>query len=161
MNDQQSKQIECLYIQMYNMLYEYARSVLGNETQAEEAIQEVFRIACQKPADVCESINPQGWMVLTLKHVISNMGRSQFIETRALAKYSSLHPDIANSLPTQIEVELLYNDIADTEEFHMLKEMTIEGLSYPEMAQNRGISIEACRKRMQRAKEFLRKVVKL
>lgn len=161
MNDQQSKQIECLYIQMYNMLYEYARSVLGNETQAEEAIQEVFRIACQKPADVCESINPQGWMVLTLKHVISNMGRSQFIETRALAKYSSLHPDIANSLPTQIEVELLYNDIADTEEFHMLKEMTIEGLSYPEMAQKRGISIEACRKRMQRAKEFLKKVVKL
>lgn len=161
MNDQQSKQIECLYIQMYNMQYEYARSVLGNETQAEEAIQEVFRIACQKPADVCESINPQGWMVLTLKHVISNMGRSQFIETRALAKYSSLHPDIANSLPTQIEVELLYNDIADTEEFHMLKEMTIEGLSYPEMAQKRGISIEACRKRMQRAKEFLRKVVKL
>lgn len=161
MNDQQSKQIECLYIQMYNMLYEYARSVLGNETQAEEAIQEVFRIACQKPADVCESINPQGWMVLTLKHVISNMGRSQFIETRALAKYSSLHPDIANSLPTQIEVELLYNDIANTEEFHMLKEMTIEGLSYPEMAQKRGISIEACRKRMQRAKEFLRKVVKL
>lgn len=161
MNDQQSKQIECLYIQMYNMLYEYARSVLGNETQAEEAIQEVFRIACQKPADVCESINPQGWMVLTLKHVISNMGRSQFIETRALAKYSSLHPDIANSLPTQIEVELLYNDIADTEEFRMLKEMTIEGLSYPEMAQKGGISIEACRKRMQHAKEFLRKVVKL
>lgn len=161
MNDQQSKQIECLYIQMYNMLYEYARSVLGNEMQAEEAIQEVFRIACQKPADVCESINPQGWMVLTLKHVILNMGRSQFIETRALAKYTSLNPDIASVLPTQIEVELLYNDIADTEEFHILKEMTIDGLSYPELAKKRGISIEACRKRMQRAKEFLRKVVKL
>lgn len=161
MSDQQSKQIECLYIQMYNILFEYAKSALSNETLAEEAIQEVFRIACQKPAAVCESINPQGWMVLTIKHVISNMGRSQFVETRALAKYSSLNPDIASALPTQIEVELLYNDIADTEEFHMLKEMTIEGLSYPEMAQKRGITVEACRKRMQRAKEFLRTVVKL
>lgn len=161
MNDQQSKKIECLYIQMYNMLFEYAKSALCNETLAEEAIQEVFRIACQKPTDICGSINPQGWMVLTLKHVISNIGRSRFIETRALAKYSSLNPDISSELPSQIEVEVLYNDIADTEEFRMLKEMTIEGLSYSEMAQKRGISIEACRKRMQRAKEFLRTVVKL
>ena len=53
-----------------------------------------------------------------------------------------------------------YDDIADTEEFKLLKEMAIDGRSYLEMADSRNISIDACRKRVQRAKETLRKKIR-
>ncbi len=160
MNPRQSKEIEYLYLQMYNMLFEYARSTLSDERRAEEAIQEVFRIACQKPEAVCACPNPQGWTVQTLKYVMLNMERNEQSINRTLVKYSALNEGDSMTVPNQVEVELLYNDIADSEEYLLLKEMTFEGASYAEMAQRRGITVEACRKRMQRAKSCLRKKLK-
>ena len=58
MNAEQRKEIEQLYMQMYDMLTAYARSSLSEEALAEEAVQETFRIACQKPEDLCDSPNP-------------------------------------------------------------------------------------------------------
>jgi len=60
----------------------------------------------------------------------------------------------------KLGVEVLYDDIADTEEFKLLKEMAIDGRSYLEMADSRNISIDTCRKRVQRAKETLRKKIR-
>lgn len=48
MTAEQRVQIEELYLQMYNGMMAYARSSLSEEALAEEAIQETFRIACQK-----------------------------------------------------------------------------------------------------------------
>ena len=42
-----SKEIDRLYLQMYPMLFEYARSSLSNDALAEEAVQDAFTIACQ------------------------------------------------------------------------------------------------------------------
>lgn len=161
MNAQQNKEIECLYLQMYNMLFEYAKSLLPDEEAAEEAVQEVFRIACQKPEAVCACPNPQGWTVQTLKYVLLNMERNRQAINRTLAKYTAFSEDDTMALPNQMEIELLYNDIAESDEYRLLKEMTFEGATYAEMAQRRGITVEACRKRMQRAKSYLRRRIKL
>lgn len=157
MTELERSEIERLYLQMYHFLYEYANSVLASDNLAEEAIQEVFRIACQKPEAVSGSPNPQGWMVNTMKNVISNTLKSQAAANRAMASYAM--NNIEEMIPDQIQVDLLYNDIADTEEFRIMKEMTISGRGYPELAKERGISVEACRKRVQRAKEFLKKKI--
>lgn len=157
MTELERSQIELLYLQMYHFMFEYGNSILSSESLAEEAIQEVFRIACQKPEAVHDSPNPQGWMVNTLKNVISNMLKSQAAANRAMASYAM--NNIEEMIPDQIQVDLLYNDIADTEEFRIMKEMTISGRGYPELAKERGISVEACRKRVQRAREFLKKKI--
>ena len=68
-----SKEIDRLYLQMYSMLFEYARSSLSSDALAEEAVQDTFIIACQKPEALCESPNPEGWLVNTLKNVLSNV----------------------------------------------------------------------------------------
>jgi len=47
MNAQQHREIEKLYVEMYELLLAYARSSLKNEALAEEAVQETFRIACR------------------------------------------------------------------------------------------------------------------
>lgn len=155
------EEIERLYLQMFSLLFEYARSTLPNNALAEEAVQETFRIACQKPEALCASPNPEGWLVNTLKNVICNMERSRNIAKRILRGYFAVHITELTATNDRVGVEILYDDIADTEEFKLLKEMAIDGRSYMEMAESRNISIDTCRKRVQRAKEKLRKKIQL
>lgn len=155
------EEIERLYLQMFSLLFEYARSTLPNNALAEEAVQETFRIACQKPEALCTSPNPEGWLVNTLKNVICNMERSRNIAKRILRGYFAVHITELTTTNDRVGVEILYDDIADTEEFKLLKEMAIDGRSYLEMAESRNISIDTCRKRVQRAKEKLRKKIQL
>ena len=157
MNTAQSNLIERLYFEMYDMLLIYARNSLDEDSLAEEAVQETFRIACQKPEHLFESPNPKGWLVNTLKNVIRNMKRSRESAQMLLSKYLAVQTkDIAFS-ETKVGLEVMYENVADTEEFKLIKEMAIDGRSHLEMATDRGITVAACKKRVQRAKETLQK----
>ena len=57
-------------------------------------------------------------------------------------------------------MRLMYENVSHTEEFKLIKEMAIDGRSHLEMANARGITISACKKRVQRAKEMLQKKMK-
>ena len=161
MNPRYSKEIDRLYLQMYSMLFEYARSSLFSDTLAEEAVQDTFIIACQKPEALCESPNPEGWLVNTLKNVLSNTKRSQNIARRILLEYFATNTNEISTTNDSISLDIIYDNIADTEEFKLLKEIALDGLSYLEMAERRGITVGTCRKRVERAKKFLRKKIKL
>lgn len=159
MNERYRKEIDDLYLQMYHLLFEYARSSLSNDSLAEEAVQDTFCIACQKPEALCESQNPKGWLVNALKYVIANTERSRTIANRILRDYFASQLNEISASDDLHGVEILYGDIAESDEFQLLKEMALDGRSHLEMAQKRGISVMACRKRMQRAKEFLREKI--
>ena len=159
MKAQHEKEIDRLYLQMYPMLFEYARSTLSNDALAAEAVQDTFLIACQKPEAICESQNPQGWLVNTLKNVLSNTVRKQNIAKRVLLNYFESTKNEISYSEDNIDLYLLYGKVADSEEFQLLKEMAIDGRSYEEMADSRGISIATCRKRVERAKKMLRKKI--
>lgn len=146
---------------MYPMLFEYARSSLANDALAEEAVQDTFAIACQKPEALCESTNPEGWLVNTLKNVLSNTIRSQNIARRILLDYFATNIHDISASSDRVELEILYDDIADLEEFKLLKEIALDGKSYLEMAQARGITVGTCRKRVERAKKVLQKRIQL
>lgn len=161
METAQRNRIEELYYEMFDMLMAYARSALGNESLAEEAVQETFRVACQRPEQVCGSVNPRGWLVLTLKYTIRNMQSSQLSTRRLLEKYTGSRGKDATFSEDRLDLHILYENVADTEEFKLLTEMAIEGRSHLEMAERRGISVDACKKRVQRAKEKLRTKIKL
>ena len=159
MKAQHEKEIDRLYLQMYPMLFEYARSTLSNDALAAEAVQDTFLIACQKPEAICESHNPQGWLVNTLKNVLSNTVRKQNSAKRILLNYFESTKNEISYSEDNIDLHLLYGKVADSEEFQLLKEMAIDGRSYEEMADSRGISIATCRKRVERAKKMLRKKI--
>lgn len=157
MNAEQSDLITQLYIEMYDRLFLYASCSLSEESLAEEAVQETFRIACQKPDQLFESLNPKGWLVNTLKYTICNMKRSRENAQRLLSNYlATQSKDIAFS-ENKVSVEVMYGNIANIEEFKLIKEMAIDGRSHLEMAKARGISVDACKKRVQRAKKILQK----
>ena len=58
-------------------------------------------------------------------------------------------------------MNILYQDIADTDDFKLLSEIAIEGKSHKEIAQSMGITVDTCKKRVQRAKEKLQQKLKL
>lgn len=87
MNLKQKKYIESLYLEMYDRLMIYAHVNLDSDSLAEEAVQETFRIACQKPESLCSSPNPQGWLVNTLKNTIRNMKQTRITAKRILDTY--------------------------------------------------------------------------
>lgn len=161
MNAQQKKQIEKLYLEMYDMLMSYARSSLDNDALAEEAVQETFHIACRAPDKLCGSTNPKGWLVITLKNTISNMKRSRATAKRIVEQYLMSQLKESTISEDRIDLSVLYANVAEMEEFKLLSEMAIEGRSHEEMATKRGISINACKKRVQRAKEILQRKMKV
>lgn len=161
MDAEQKKQIGELYQEMYDKLMVYARIGLSSESLAEEAVQETFRIACQKPKSICSSQSPQGWLVNTLKHTIQNMKSSRATARRILETYMMTQLREFSVTEDRINLNVLYENVADTEEFKLLSEMAIEGRSHEEMARSRGITVNACKKRVQRAKETLQRKIRI
>lgn len=155
-----SKRIEALYYELFDRLMAYANCVLGSFALAEEAVQETFRIACQKPQDVCDSPNPQGWIFNTLKFTIRNIQGNQASAKHLLERYLLTQLNEITISEDRISIDILYENVADSEEFQLLKELAVEQMSHEEMAAKRGISISACKKRVQRAKEKLQKKLK-
>ena len=158
MNEEQRKQIGELYLEMYAMLMAYAQAALAQDSLAEEAVQETFRIACEKVAVLLSSPNPRGWLVNTLKFSISNIKSKRRAAQRLMEEYQEAVQLHTRAFTEDIvPVEMLYEDLSHTEEFQLLTELAIEGKSHKEMAESRGISVSTCKKRVQRAKEYLKK----
>ncbi len=157
MNATQSQTIEELYLEMFDKMKIYANCSLENEALAEEAVQETFHIACQKPEQLCESANPRGWLVQTLKYTICNIKSNRAAAKRLVEKHLTIKNKEFSFSEDILDLHILYENVADSEEFKLLTEMALEGRSHLEMAKSRGISVSACKKRVQRAKEDLRK----
>lgn len=155
-----SKMIEELYLEMFDKLKAYAHSFVESDALAEEAVQETFRIACQKPESVYSSPNPQGWIFNTLKNTIRNIQSNRANTRRLLEMYLSSNAEYTTFSDNRLSIEVTYENVADLEEFQLLKEMAVEGRSHEEMAKTRGITVSACKKRVQRAKEKLQKKLK-
>lgn len=147
--------VERLYKEMYPALHVYALKILGDGTLAEEAVQDAFCIACAKREQFLSSPNPQGWIMLTLKHVMQNTLRAQAKLQRLLSL------DEGEELPAGtvewVSVDLLFGDVSGSEDFQLLKRIALDRCTMPELAQELGVSVEACKKRVQRARKRLQK----
>ena len=70
MRPEQEQMIERLFLEYFDKLTIYARSVLKNLPQAEELVQEVFVLAMLHKEELLSHANPQGWLFVTLKYQI-------------------------------------------------------------------------------------------
>lgn len=156
MDDRQRQRIEALYLQMFDRMMAYAKATLQDRAMAEEIVQDTFRIACQRPDQLCDSPSPQGWLMLALRNNVRNLLRRQEAAKRILEPYLAIRSEQPTWTKDRLQLKTLYEDVVDTPEFQLLWDLVVEGKTFYEMAQARGISIDACRKRVQRAKEILK-----
>lgn len=150
------EKIEQLYREMYELLYAYAYSALHSHMQAEDAVQETFRIACVRRSEVFSSPNPKGWLRITLKHVIYSIWHRNKNKKKLIAYLTA---DKEPCMMDEIDIDVLFSDIADSEEYQLIKRIAIENCSIAELAQDLDISVEACKKRVQRARKKLQKKI--
>ena len=158
LTDDQQAFVEHYFKEMYEIMVYYANCDLKSNSLSEEAVQETFRIACGKIDKFSNSANPKGWLMNTLKFVLRNIVKHQQI----LKKHLLLSIDI-DSIQVEsfdeLSLESLYGNVADSADFMLLKRIAIDGCSILEAAVELGISIDACKKRVQRAKKKLREKI--
>ena len=155
-NEKYLKFIETLYIKNASLLFNYANIILSNASLAEEAVQETFVIACIKRHALENSPNPEGWLMNTLKNVCRNIQKNR---NYYLSRILSLNESVLGT--TALESDNLWEtnvqDFISKEDFMILKKIILDGYSYKDLAKELGISLEACKKRAQRAKQRFRK----
>lgn len=149
--------IDELYDKWFSSLKSCALPIMGDESSAEEAVQETFRTACVKINEVVTSPSRVGWLFLTLRNTISNMQRSRNRMARIMFYATT---EVLNNCPDEtvqdIGVDTLYNDLAGTSDFELLKRLAIDRCTFAELSEELGISIAACKQRAYRARKRLR-----
>lgn len=159
MDIEQSTFVEKIYREMFKQMYVYSYNILGKPGLAEEAVQEAFIVACSKADYLMNSESPKGWIINTLKNVIRNMQR----------KMENLNKLVIDSLPLEDYIigvgknddytDVEYSDMISSEEYLLLKKVALQKYSMMEAATELGISVEASKKRVQRAKSKLREII--
>lgn len=161
-NKIQSEYIKNIYDDMYDMLLDYGISILQNEDDSREAIQNTFLAACRKPNDFMSSPNPKGWIILALKREMFNIiRRNNRDKVRRAIKYISSDENNddgeENTLDTMPDMEnhfldVEYSDVGNDGDYRLVKMIDVDHYSMAEAAEELGMSLEQCKKRVQRAR---------
>lgn len=148
--------IEGLYREMYTLMFYYAKRVLLKDALAEEAVQETFVTACQRLDGLKSSPNPQGWIMNTLKHITRRTQEARNLHSRYLLLDDSALR-VADPKAHHKDPAVLYDGMISQEDYYLLSRIGIDSYSILELADELDISLAACRKRIQRARERFRR----
>lgn len=150
-------EFERIYREMFIKLTIYAENQLNSKSLAEDAVQETFRIAWIKFDQLIKSPNPNGWLMNTLKFVISSVRRNIIKANKILATEVEFNEKLSGSMNNEVDPLILYKGKLSEDELNLLKKYAIEGCSLLEISKELGISLDACKKRVQRVKEKFKK----
>lgn len=148
------------YMEKRMFLLEYAESSLHNFALSEEAVQQTFEIACRKIDDFYNHPNPGAWLTKTLAFVILNIQSRQRSEQRYIIPLDEYRPDLVAAPEEPVSLRITYGSLVDTPQFQLLYEAEVMGRTLKEIAKDLGISEDACKKRAERARKFLRNKLK-
>lgn len=159
MRPDQKAFFEAFYRENFNKLKYQAYPYLKQLDQCEAAVQESFLIAQDKIDQFMNHPNPYGWMVKTVRNVALNMQRTQDRYLRLCQEAETLaqRPDPSSS--DLLHLDFICASIVKEEEYALFRAITYGSKSYMEASKELGISPEACRKRVQRTAERLRKAL--
>jgi len=146
------------------LVYRFAYSYLKSRPAAEEIVQECFIKIWEKRAQLREDMPLKGYLFTTAHHAVLN-------ELRRDQHHLRLHGQVAATGPTSVaneveyqEMEALYLAALDRlppkqREVFVLSRQ--QGLSYPEIAERQGVSVETVEAHIVQALKTLRKYFKL
>ena len=138
----------------------YAENALGNHAMAEDAVQLAFEIGWRKIEDFQNCPQPEGWIFKSLKFVVSNMKSRLRTERRVIAIVDEYRPDLVAAPADPLPLRVNFGELVDLPQFRIVYEMEIQGRTLAEIAKELGISEIACRKRAERARKDLQKMLK-
>ena len=159
MRPEQDAVLEKLFRSNFRLLVVHAYRFLGNWDDANFAAQEAFHVACEKVEQLAISENQIGWLKNTVRNVCHHMIRER---NRQALLFSSLDELTDAEMPvTSDDIDAQSMDIlaelVSKDEIGLLKKIILDGIPYSEVAQELGCNVWACRKRVQRSIDKIRK----
>ena len=160
MTAEQDQFFTSIYLERRQPLLEYAEGALGNHAMAEDAVQQAFEIGCYKIEDFQSCPKPEGWIFRSLKFVINNMKSRLRTERLVIAVTNDYRPDLVAAPADPLPLRVHFGELVDLPQFRIVYEMEIQGRTLAEIAKERGISEAACKKRAERARKDLQKMLR-
>ena len=153
MQPKQDEFIEQLYYEFFHELELYAYAMLRDRDLAPCAVQEAFHTACQKIDEIMASPNPHGWMKLTVRNICLNMLKRRSKELQLVMSMEDMYTEPIDPRQPIREFEMIEScrKLVSPEEFAMVKAVVLDHITYVELAEEHGITMWACYKRVERA----------
>ena len=85
-------------------------------------------------------------------HLMVSIDDETFVQEREAANCTDKRLEDTN-------IDLIYSDLLTPEEYKLLKMVAVHGYTVREAAAEFGINIEVCKKRVQRAKKKMKKIL--
>ena len=161
MRPDQERFLEQLYREQFYRLREVARGILADEQDAEEAVQDAFHKAVRLIDDVMASPSPAGWMRLAVKNSALNLLTHREMGRRLMDSLEAWGDRVGTEDPELRAAELFRacRQILGEETFDLVYRAVVEGEPYEQLARERGLGIWACRKRVQRGLDRIRRAL--
>ena len=141
--------VDSLYRKYVKKLVERAQRCGCSPDYAEDVVQEVFRAATERAADLYASPNQIGWLMRTLRNKLGDNYRAMKCAQRLKAQ---MEKKAADAYEDQLSPQALYKGLVSDEELDLLIRFYVGGYPIRDIAANLNISYETCKKRIQRAK---------
>ena len=153
--------VQELYSSHFKALLMRARRLGFSNEVAEDYVQETFLIAIKRIDDVRACRNPRAYLTKILKNVIGYNLRQMHYASKMLKKIQDQGTisSLTGTYTEELDPKTLYRGSVSTEELKLLIQFYQEGRSSKEIATEMGINDEACKKRVLRAREHLRRVL--
>ena len=147
--------VQELYLEHYPALRRAAWNLGFRGEAVEDWLQETFLVAIQRIDVLKRHENPRAYLIQVLRNVIGHQLRSMKYAAQVLEKLRV--PESAEEeYRDETDPATLYRGLVSDEELRLLIRFYLEGWSQKELAGELDIDIEACSKRIQRAKAHLR-----
>ena len=165
MRPEQEQLIERLFLEYFDKLTIYARSVLKNLPQAEELVQDTFHEAVTHIDKLMDHENPGGWLMQTLKNKLLNYRRTRQRETALLSGWpedaaeTTAPGDLVEALAARQQVSAIREYVSahfDPDDRFLFQKLLVEGVSHKAAAQFLGITVWNSQKRLERIRRRLR-----
>lgn len=166
MSPEEDRFLDNLFRQYAHELWRYAMSYLKDSSRAEEIVQDTFQTVSMRVKDLMEHESPERWLKKTAKNKIL---KSEEMRRRYMYRFLSLDTEIAIELTTPEDVveqqipdgpspEEKFKRVLTEEELYLLRRITLEKATHKAVAQELGITVWGCQKRLQRIREKLYEV---
>lgn len=146
--------IHRLFVEEYAAMRTCAYCALGDWGLAETAVQETFVVALRFREKLTACEKPAGWLYKALRYTIKHIERDRNLLLMRTVPLDELH---RQEPARQDEHSLLDEELKADGDLQLLAKVYCGGYSIREVAQELGISVGACKMRLRRAKDRLRK----
>lgn len=150
--------IEAAYVAYFEEVYKFVFRRIGNETVTEDIVHDVFCAALNKMEEFRNHPEPKRWLMVTAKNKIRELYRK--MKRRSFETLDEIpEPAVEEPDYSEIELELTALAIIDKEEWELIKDYYLIGITIRELAERYGITENNMRVRLHRLRVKLRKKI--